>query len=69
MEKSQLKIKDHSFLSGEQAIEVWYEDQMIATVYGTEGPGVRVFSKHSMDIVRGGLGPNVGVIEVRIEPS
>ena len=68
MEKSKLKVGPHLISSLENAIEVWHGGKMIATVYGTDGPGVRVISKYPMDVVRGGLGPTIRAIEVRIEP-
>jgi hypothetical protein len=66
MPKSELVVKSHGILSGEAVIEVWYEEELVATVYGADGPGVRVISKHPMDIIRGGLEAifsEVGVIE------
>lgn len=69
MEKSELKVDRHLVLPGNPAIEIWYRGEMIATVYGADGPGVRVISKYPMDIIRGGLGEAVKVIEVRVEPS
>jgi hypothetical protein len=69
MTKSKLILKDHAVLPGEMTIEVWYEDRFIATVTGADGPGVRVMTKYPMDIIRGGQGEMVGMIEVRVEPS
>jgi hypothetical protein len=67
MEKSKLKLKAHMLVAGEDSVEVWYEDTFIAAVYGADGPGVRVISKHPMDVVRGGPGALIGSIEVRME--
>jgi hypothetical protein len=69
MEKSELKLEPHSILLDTQIIEVFHEGNLIATVYGADGPGVRVVSKYPMDVVRGGLGETVGVIEIRMEPN
>jgi hypothetical protein len=67
MEKSELRLEEHMTLPGHKSVEVWYQEELVATVYGAEGPGVRVISKHPMDIVRGGEGGRIGVIEVRME--
>ncbi len=68
MAKSELKVDAHLVTREHQAVEVWYEGKMIATVYGADGPGVRVISKLPMDVIRGGMGELIKVIEVRMEP-
>lgn len=45
-------------------IEVWYGDQMIAAIYGADGPGVRIISNHPpndpvFELERGRNTPNV----------
>jgi hypothetical protein len=67
MTKSNLKIRDHALYPDQQTIEVWYEGKFVAAVYGADGPGVRVITKYSYDVVRGGLGEEPNVVEVRIE--
>lgn len=67
MEKSKLKLKPHALIEDQEAMEVWHEGTLVATVYGADGPGVRVLSKYPMDIVRGGASALIGSIEVRIE--
>lgn len=67
MEKSKLKSKPHHLIPEQEVIEVWYDNNLVATVYEADGPGVRVISKHPMDIVRGGMGETINVIEVRVE--
>lgn len=69
MQKSKLKVDPHHLLADDQVVEVWHEDELVATVYGADGPGVRIISKYPMDIVRGGLraGDTIGMIEIRIE--
>lgn len=69
MEKSELRVDMHKLTLGETVIEVWHEGEMVATVYGADGAGVRIITKHSYDIVRGGMGELVKVVEVKIEPS
>lgn len=68
MAKSQLKLMPHGIIPDQNVIEVWHDEKLIGTLYGSDGPGVRVVSKYPMDIVRGGL-IGVGVMEVRIDPS
>ena len=65
MEKSKLVSQPHALLPYQDIIEVWYKGEMIATVYGADGPGVRILSKHPFDIIRGG-DPDIGVIQVGI---
>jgi len=65
--KSNFKIADHKLLPDQQTIEVWYEGKLVAAVYGADGPGIRVITKHPYDIVRSGLGEMPNVVEVRIE--
>lgn len=70
MEKSRLKLKDHTLRGEDKVIEVWHHDELIATVTGADGPGIRVHTKHRVDIIRGGaqmMGIDVTTIEVRIE--
>jgi hypothetical protein len=67
LEKSNLKLSEHSLLPDKQIVEVWYEGRMVAAVYGADGPGVRVISKYPYDVIRGGLGEILNVVEVRIE--
>ena len=67
MPKSQLRLKPHSVLPGEQVIEIWYQGKFIGQVTGAEGPGVRVISKYGMTTVRPLTPPvEVEVIETRI---
>lgn len=72
MEKTQLKLAPHKQMPGQNCIELWYEGKFIGCVYGADGPGIRVFSKHELqatDWTPGDLtearGPSV--IEVRIQ--
>lgn len=46
--KAELKMKPHTILQGEYVFEVWWGNQMVATVAGADGPGVRVISKHHL---------------------
>jgi hypothetical protein len=46
--KSELRLCPHKVLPDTRIIEVWHNGQMIATVAGTDGPGVRIISKHPL---------------------
>lgn len=67
MKKSKLELKPHILISGQNTVEVWHENTLVATVTGADGPGVRVISKYPMDVIRGGMGEMPNVIEVRVE--
>jgi len=67
MTKSNLRLGTHQILPENQMIEVWYEGILIASVYGADGPGVRVITKFPLDIIRGGHGETLNVVEVRLE--
>jgi hypothetical protein len=69
--RSQLKTSAHLTVPNEQVIEVWHDGKLIATVTGTEGPGVRVISKYPMDahIIDGCPAGTPGVCEVRVKPN
>ena len=46
--KSELRLRPHEVLDGHLVIEVWHGSRMVAVVYGADGPGVRVISKHGL---------------------
>lgn len=68
MAKTRLRSDHHSIYPGANAVEVWWEDKLIAVVYGSDEPGIRVVSKYPMDASRYGLGDDVGLMEVTINP-
>ena len=66
MKKSQLRLGKH-LADNTDVIEVWYGDKFIATVYGADGPGVRVISKYAMGTIVGDeLAPNVVTVKVKV---
>lgn len=67
MEKSYLKLSDHLIHSEEKTIEVWHEGELVASVYGADGPGIRVITKYPYDVVRGGIVETPNIVEIRIE--
>lgn len=47
--KTELRLRPHAVLAGENVIELWYHGQLIGTVTGADGPGVRVLSKYQIE--------------------
>lgn len=68
--KSELRIAaEHVDGSGAVVVEVWHGGRFIASVYGADGPGVRVVTKHRMIVDH--LHPDdlgVGAVTVQIRP-
>jgi hypothetical protein len=46
--KTELRLAEHRSVPGEKVIEVWFEGQFIGEVTGSDGPGVRIISKHPL---------------------
>lgn len=68
MPKSQLRLKPHNYLPGEQLIEIWWDGKFIGTVTGADGPGIRVISKYQMRTETPRTPPvEINVMETRIE--
>ena len=65
MPKAKLKIADHSLLPGESVIEVYYEGEFIASIYGADGPGVRIISKHKVLAIN----HIAGIVEIALDPT
>lgn len=49
VQKTKLVLDQHSVLKGENVIEVWYQGDMIATIAGADGAGIRIISRHVTD--------------------
>lgn len=47
--KAELRPKPHSHIPGAIVVEVWHGGKMIGTVYGADGPGIRVMSKYGLN--------------------
>lgn len=43
--KAKLNLTPHLVLENERTIEIWYEDHLVCTVTGADGPGVRIVSR------------------------
>jgi hypothetical protein len=66
--KTELRIRPHSTLAGEHIYELWYAGELIGTVAGSDGPGVRVITKHAMEVLPDKLPDHpIHVTEVRIK--
>ena len=44
--KTELRLAEHSVLTDEKVIELWFGGVFIGQVVGADGPGVRVLSKY-----------------------
>ena len=68
--KTELRVKAHSILPGQQVIEIWHDGKFIGTVAGAPGPGVRVITKHPMEATTApDDGSGVNVIEIKIDET
>jgi len=65
--KSQLCLREHSELPGEKVVEVWCRGQLIAAIYGADGPGIRFVSKFDLFASTTSRDPNCIEIQVREE--
>lgn len=46
MNKTELRLRDHSVLPDAAVVEIWWNGVFIGEVVGADGPGVRVLSKY-----------------------
>jgi len=68
MEKTELRIQEHSIVPGAKVIEVWYKGNLIGTVAGADGPGVRIISKFPLEAVAiAPSGINVATVKIMSE--
>jgi hypothetical protein len=57
--KAELNPQDHDIIPDTKVVDVMWEGQRIATVYGADGPGVRIISHLPINIInRSGNGLN-----------
>ena len=49
--KSRLRLKDHALVDAHAVVEITYKGEFIAAVYGNDGPGIRIISKHPLEII------------------
>ena len=64
--KSELRVDAHSITDGALVVEVWYANELLATVYGADGPGVRVISKHRLHVDPADPRASVGAVTVQV---
>jgi len=63
--KSELNPAKHNILTGSTVVEIWYDGQYIGAVYGADGPGIRVISKHEIHVET--LVDGLNVAEIRLK--
>ena len=62
--KTELRLAKHINNIDEAVIEVWHDGKFIATIYGSDSPGIRIISKFEKQyVVR-----QMMVVEVLIDP-
>lgn len=67
--KAKLQLSKHRILESENTIEVHYDGKLLCIIYGADGPGIRIISKHIVDgseFSWGLVSQNPGVVEVMI---
>lgn len=68
--KTQLRLAPHSRIDGEQVIEIWHDGEFIGQVTGADEAGVRVITKHQMEVAKLGVPvQGVSIVEVKIRVS
>lgn len=65
--KTELRMAAHQIYPGATVVEVWWNGQFLAEVTGADGPGVRVITKHGVNLAVAHDGPIV--VEVGIVPK
>ena len=69
--KARLELKSHSVLLGQQIVEVTWNGRLVCRIVGTDGPGVHLISKYTLDTgstVFEAPRPGVpGAVEIRFE--
>lgn len=63
--KTELRLGRHAVIADANVVEVWFDGKFIATVAGADGGGVRVISKHRMEVSSSSDG-SIGVVEIKI---
>lgn len=70
--KTTLHVVPHSVLPDHHVVEIWFENKLLGTITGADGPGVRILSKHidpsDFAISFSAIGPPVTIVEVPIKP-
>lgn len=67
--KAKLIAVPHSVLPDDTAVEVRHEGKLLCVIYGADGPGIRIVSKHIVDGSEFSwrlVSQNPGVVEVMI---
>lgn len=64
--KSELRLSKHEIIEGAMVVEIWHDGQFIGQVVGADGPGVRVITKHMMQVATVGPETSIKTLEVKI---
>lgn len=68
--RSELRVKPNQMRPGESMVEIWHGGKMIGAVYPSEGPGVRVITKHKAAVSYTEVSPGMPIaISVLIDPD
>lgn len=66
--KTELRLASHETLPGHLVIEAWYDGRLVCTVTGRDGPGVRIITKHPLNVLDVVRDVRVNIIEVQVKP-
>lgn len=64
--KTELKLGKHTQVDGAVVVEIWHHGEFIGQVVGADGPGVRVITKHNMQVQTIGPDQAIKMVEVKI---
>lgn len=64
---TELRAVPHAFLPNCDCAEIWHDGKLIGTIYGADGPGVRIITKYPFQIEGRGIDPNI--VDFVIDPT
>ena len=56
--KTELRLRPHVILNDASVIEIWHDGVFIGQITGSDGPGIRIFSKHPIKITEVAINPD-----------
>ncbi len=66
--KTTFKIEEHSQRPGEMTVKVMHNGELIGVIFGLEGPGFKLITKHTTE-VHNLFGGGLSVDEIVIDPT
>jgi hypothetical protein len=48
--KTQLKISPHTFIADANTVEIWHNGELMGTITGDDRSGVRILTKHKVEV-------------------